>query len=1140
MRFLRVMFFVGFICGFPALLCADNLFWTGNDVNDVWSDPDNWNIGRVPADGDKVVIRNAAQGEPCILDNATGITVGPLAIGDGGAGEMIVRDGGGLTVDTWGAIGYNRSASLTIEGGNITFDTYLAVGMNDDVEGSVFEFTIKDGTVNVSGRFFHGLYFDGSHSSTVRTRLYGGVLNADRVTLDYGTMDITEGTLIINGDRTGSVESWVSSGKITAYGGEGKIQYDYNVTNPGRTTVTAAAPVPGDMDDDRDVDIMDLKLFTGNWLEDDCDNKANFTDSCRVNFKDFSVLSSGWMKGIITDWHIAETRYPTDDYIVTPHYAEDFGIIADGRTDVTDEIQNALNSISNLGGGALFLPAGHYKVAGTLTIPSRVTLHGDWKQPSPDEPVEGTVLMAYSGRGSENGAPFISLSDSSGVKGVSIWYPEQNPSNIQPYPPTIQRSSGSNHSIENVTFVNSYFGFTTYQDSITAAPFVRNVYGTPLKTGIEFDCLADIGRIETVHFSPDYWKNSGLPRSPVNNEHTGWIYNNGTGIILRRIDWSYSAYVTVEGYNTGLALIPSRYDGNDSNGQCYGYNLINCKTGIDVTKSSYAGFLFTRFNIQGAETGVYFSPDTDQPAMLNTCTIDASDYAVLNEGWEKVIMQNCDIQSGRVQVNNGYFSILSSHFAPAEDSSHIQLGENIRGASILGNDFDGGAQITDNSSYYYPVYIDHNDISASSLPEYDYKKPEREYKAAKKRLYVVTNPPFNAEPGDGADDSAAFQAALSAAQADGGGIVFVPGGSYHMDDNLTVPGGVELRGVFNLPHNTGARGSVLNISTGKGQLNGTPFIRLEADSGIRGLTFHYPEQIYDDTNTDYYGMEPYPFMIQGMGSDVYVINIAATVPYQLLDLATYRCDNHYVDYIWSTALKTGIHIGGGTVDGQVHNCQFNPSAYAFGSSSYESIPSDAGGVYELVWDQAKPYLFGDITGQVLHHNFVFGGMYGFHLTEENGSAPSGHCMGMGVDQCTVAMQIDDIGGEGFDLINTQLVTVDGTNGRYLRTGASLDDDFRMFGTSCWGTNDRSVVIKGGNLELQQFHIARDAETAAFDIRNDANVRVLGGNVTDYVDTYLMIESTAAGEFLGNIINTASSQMPSNTSNVTSRGNLRVR
>ncbi|MCH9057923.1 MAG: hypothetical protein IIB55_04760, partial [Planctomycetes bacterium] len=200
------------------------------------------------------------------------------------------------------------------------------------------------------------------------------------------------------------------------------------------------------------------------------------------------------------------------------------------------------------------------------------------------------------------------------------------------------------------------------------------------------------------------------------------------------------------------------------------------------------------------------------------------------------------------------------------------------------------------------------------------------------------------------DDTAAFQAALADADANGGGIVFVPGGTYRLDGNLTVPTGVELKGVFDVPHGTRDKGSLLNVYAGRNDANGTPFIQIESGAGIRGLTFHYPEQIYDETDTVNYGMVPYPYLIRVLGSDIYVINIAATIPYQLLDLATSRCDRHYVDYIMSTALKTGIHVGNGSVDGQIHNCQFNPSAYTHQGLYYDSIPyGTSGGIHAILW-----------------------------------------------------------------------------------------------------------------------------------------------------------------------------------------------
>lgn len=1132
-----------------------SIIWNPTSVNGSttaqWIDAVNWTIpggGSIPIggpEGDYKVQYYYGSRRECILNQIR--MINHLVMGDGGTGGGTLRlvSGGHLTVGirpddsrVWTGIGWGSNATVIVEeGASLTTGDHLWVGHVNNCTGILI---IDGGTVNVAQMF--GLNWDNHANASGRVYVKSGLLSLSnwhsiQSIRSNSFLDISGGTVQISGDRTSSIVTMIADGRIRAYGGEGKVFFDYSVTTPGKTTLTGMPAVEGDLNNDFGVDLVDLTLMADDWLAYDCSSNSNLDGWCRVDLNDFFVLAKNWMGGIVTNWHIVQTQYPTEDVIITPHYAEGFSIIADGVTDVTEAIQKALISVSNLGGGSLFLPSGFYKVSGTLTIPAGVTLRGDWKQPVIGQPVEGTVLQAYAGRGEENGTPFIGLGNSAGAKGLTIWYPEQLPADIQPYPPTFQRVSGSNSCIENITFVNSYIGYTSYNNSITAGPFIRNIYGTPLKTGIELDCLADVGRIETVHFSPEYWKGAGLPNAPTADEHSQWMYDNGIGIIVRRIDWSYAAYVTIEGYNVGLALSPSRYDTSTPNGQCYGFNLIKCKTGIDVTKSSYAGFLFTRFNIEQTETGVYFRTGTSDPAMFHTCSIQSSAYAVLNHGSQKVLMQNCNIQQGKVRLDGGYLSVINSDFGYSA-STHIELTGGVRGATIQGNRFVGVPQIVETTSY--PVYVNHNSLTVDSLPAYDYKKPERAFKSAKSDLFVVTCYPYNAQADGVTDDTAAFQAALADAQSNGGGIVFVPGGNYRLDGTLTVPGGVELRGIYDIPHSTNALGSILNVYSGRNQKNGVPFIQMESNAGIRGLTFHYPEQIYDSADTNNYGMAPYPFLIRGLGSDVYVINVAATIPYQLLDLATYRCDRHYVDSILSTALLTGVHIGGGSTDGQLQNCQFNPSLFTHQGGVYESIPyNTADGIHTLLWRQSRPYLFGNMSGQVLHQNFVFGGLYGVHFVEEDGVGPSGHCMGFGVDQCTNALQIDDVGAEGLDMINSQLVTVNETIGRYIETGTTFQKTFRMFGTSCWGTNERSVVVNNGRLDLYQCHIARNAVSAAFDVRNMSALRAIGGNQTDRVSTFLAIQPTAQAEFIGNIINTSTSQMPSNKTNVVSIGNVKV-
>lgn len=1144
-----VLFCLGF-CLLGTSFAQIDCFWRPTSGT-LWSTPANWNNGNVP-DNLKPGVTDVYKAyfldnrNECVL-NYDGPTINNLHLDQ--SKPLRIVAGGHLTVMDWAILSYsNPGGRIVVDGGVLDCKSHLFIGPWAHNYAAAFGASVEQngGTVTIWGVL--GIGYDKGRG---HYQLNGGTLVANggwelANNGGAGSMDITHGVFIKSGDATGYVAGEVTAKRLTAFGGEGKIVCDYNVTNPGKTTVTAIGPVEGDLDKDFDVDIADLGILADAWLYPNCDSAANLDAWCKVDLRDFAILASNWMNGVVTYWHVAETQYPTDDLIVTPHYAGNFGIVGDGVTDVTEAIQNALISVSNLGGGALFLPTGRYKVTGHLTIPSRVTLRGDWQIPNPEGPVTGTVLMAYAGRGEsdDGGTPFIGLGNCAGVKGLTIWYPEQTAGNVWPYPPAIRRIDGSNHTVENVTFVNAYIGFSNYEDKqITASPFLRHIYGTPLKTGIEFDCLADVGRIETVHFSPAYWKNSGLPGSPTANEHTSWLYNNATGVVLGRIDWSYAAYVTVEGYNQGLLLHPTRNTdnvGSTPNGQCYQFDLKQCKTGVYVEGIASVGFMFTRFNIEGAETGMYFASAANGQALIHTCRIDALNYAIYNAGAGKIQAISSTFEAGEVKADDGCLSIINSDFN-SPSGTHASAGTSVR-VSFQGNRFSRSPQFVGNPSY--PPQVNHTPVSITPLPEYDYKKPAQAYTAAKTDLFVVTDPPYNAAKDQSSDATLAFQAALADAGANGGGIVFVPGGDYRLDGTLIVPTGVELRGVYDLAYSPSSRGSVLNTYYGKNQENGTPFIQIQSHAGIRGLTIHHAGQIYDENDTVNFGMTPYPYTIRGLGSDVYVISIAMTIPYQLLDLATYKCDRHYVDCVLGTALKTGVHVGGGSVDGRIQNCQFNPSAYAFQRSQYASIPDsgDIGGVYEIAWRQAIPYLIGNVSGQVLHQNFVFGGMYGAHFRNEDGAGPSGYCLGQGIDQCTTSIRVDDIGSNGLNMINSQIVTVDYKEGCYLETGTSLSHPFRMFGVCCWGGSERGVRINGGTVELQLCQIENWGWVVdtAYSVGPGAVLRTIGSNMTQSLDAFLRLDPNGWIEVIGNMINIGSTGMPvDNGTNLRSRGNLRV-
>ncbi len=123
----------------------------------------------------------------------------------------------------------------------------------------------------------------------------------------------------------------------------------------------------------------------------------------------------------------------------------DFGAKGDGKTDDTAAFQKALDTAGAAGGGIVVAPRGNYLLAGLLNVPNAVTLKGIWEsvpahtgirnpgQPKPTD--EGTTFLVTGSKGKEEGPAFITLNNNSTLKGVVLYYPDQDPAEEPaPYP----------------------------------------------------------------------------------------------------------------------------------------------------------------------------------------------------------------------------------------------------------------------------------------------------------------------------------------------------------------------------------------------------------------------------------------------------------------------------------------------------------------------------------------------------------------------------------------------------------------------------------------------------------------------------------------------------------------------------------
>ena len=183
---------------------------------------------------------------------------------------------------------------------------------------------------------------------------------------------------------------------------------------------------------------------------------------------------------------------PVSDYF----NVRSFGAAGDGQTDDTAAFQKTLDAAAKAGGGVVYAPVGNYFFAGNLNVPNAVTLAGIWQSvpahnglrnkglPKPTD--DGTTFLVTGGAGSEDGPAFITLNTNSTLKGVVLYYPQQNIDDIpKPYPWAIAMR-GKNPAVLAVEMLNPYNGIDATRNE---RHLIRDVHGQPLRRGVLVDSI---------------------------------------------------------------------------------------------------------------------------------------------------------------------------------------------------------------------------------------------------------------------------------------------------------------------------------------------------------------------------------------------------------------------------------------------------------------------------------------------------------------------------------------------------------------------------------------------------------------------------------------------------------------------------
>ena len=191
---------------------------------------------------------------------------------------------------------------------------------------------------------------------------------------------------------------------------------------------------------------------------------------------------------------------------------------------------------------------------------------------------------------------------------------------------------------------------------------------------------------------------------------------------------------------------------------------------------------------------------------------------------------------------------------------------------------------------------------------------------------------FNPPPPD-QDASPALQSAIDELAKAGGGTIFIPAVHVRLESPIILKEGVVLRGdsgVF--PKRQ--LGTVFDIVCGKGQPNGTPAIGLERGTGLRELTFWYPEQNASSP-------VPYPWTVyataKNCGNNTTILNCVFLNPWKAIRIGPEWNELHTIRNTIIYPFETGVFLDFTTDIGRLDDLSILSPRYA--ANTYPDIPN---------------------------------------------------------------------------------------------------------------------------------------------------------------------------------------------------------
>lgn len=301
------------------------------------------------------------------------------------------------------------------------------------------------------------------------------------------------------------------------------------------------------------------------------------------------------------------------------------------------------------------------------------------------------------------------------------------------------------------------------------------------------------------------------------------------------------------------------------------------------------------------------------------------------------------------------------------------------------------------------------------------------------------------------DDTASFQRTLDAVSHAGGGTVYAPPGRYLLKGTLNIPEGVTLRGSYTcVPSHVGLRnpgavkpgddGTALLATAGKGSEDGTPFLTLNTNSSVAGLTIFYPDQVTDAAPV------PYPWTVVMRGKNPAILDVELLNCYQGIDAS--KNERHNIRNITGQPLRRGIFVDAIYDIGRIENVHFNPWW-----SSHSAV-------YDWQVQNGEAFIFGRADWEYVLNTFCFGYHTGYKFIATDTGECNGNFLGIGADDCYRAVLVEQSAQYALLITNAEFTSFHGPDPTMVEAGPAHHGVVRFSNSAFWGPCNQIAKIAG--------------------------------------------------------------------------------